>query len=283
VFAELGAKPYHYYWVKALVRFQGSIVRSNSSLLADVARADAQLASDVLPDGRRCTTCWSAELAEALESIGAKAGLAAQGTTWADQVRQGTPLACRPAILDATLAAYDQLAWRDCSNAHALVRSAQLPPGVGRKRLTYSAYFKPTQPDQVPAYLRLDHALHKQIRKLARFRLSCHKLRIELGRHARPQRIAWSARTCTRCSAAHLATLSCPIDDEHHMIFECEKFAHLRSEAAVFVPGMRRFVPGPRSALQRARGSVRHFMDSDPHIVLHFISSCMDTLDAENT
>ena len=124
--------------------------------------------------------------------------------------------------------------------------------------------------------------LFKQI-KLARFRLSCHKLRVELGRHERPQSTAWSARTCTRCSAAHLASLSCPIDDEHHMIFECEKFSHLRNEASVFVPGMRRFVPGPRSALRRAGGSVRHFMDSDPHTVLHFISSCMDILDAENT
>ena len=130
VFAELGAKPYHYYWIKALVRFQASIVQSNSPLLADVARADAQLAADVLPDGRRCTTCWSAELSEALESIGGAAGLAAQGTTWADTVRQGTPLACRPAILDATLAAYDRIAWHECSGAHASVRSAQLPPGV---------------------------------------------------------------------------------------------------------------------------------------------------------
>ena len=67
------------------------------------------------------------------------------------------------------------------------------------------------------------------------------------------------------------------------MIFECEKFTHLRNEAAVFVPGMLRFVPGPRSALRRACASVRHFMDSDPRTVLHFISCCMDILDAENT
>ena len=278
--AELGAKPYHFYWIKALVRFQESILQSNSPVLVDVARADALMAADALPDGQRCTTCWSAELAEALESIGVTAGLAAQGTTWADKVKQGAPLACGTAILDATLAAYDRLAWRECSSAHNQVRSPDLPPGVGRKFLTYSAYFKPTQSDQVPAYLRLNHALHKQIRKLARFRLSCHKLHIELGRHRNPP-TPWEARTCTRCSAAHLSTLSCAVDDEHHMIFECEKFTHLRNEAAVFVPGMQRFVPGPRTALHRAQGSVRHFMDSNPHTVLHFISGCMDILDSE--
>ena len=280
VLAELGAKPYHYYWVKALVRFQESIVRSNSPLLVDVARADAVLASDVLPDGQRCTTCWSAELTEALESIAALAGTAAQGAMWAGRVKQGAPLACCKAVLKATLLAYKQLAWRNCGNAHDQVRSAELPPGVGRKHLTYSAYFKPEQPDQVPTYLRLNHALHRQIRKLARFRLSCHKLHVELGRRHNPP-TPWQARTCNRCSAAHLSTLSCTVDDEHHMIFECEKFTHLRNEPTVFVPGMHRFVPGPRTVLQRAQGSVRHLMDDNPHIVLHFISRCMDSLDSE--
>ena len=56
-------------------------------------------------------------------------------------------------------------------------------------------------------------------------------------------------------------------------------FSH--NEAAVFVPGMQRFVPGPRTALHRAQGSVRRFMDSNPHTVLHFISGCIDILDSE--
>jgi hypothetical protein len=286
VFAELGARPYHFYWVKALMRFQESIVQSNSPVLADVARADALMASEILPDGRRCTTCWSAELAEALESIGEAAGLAAQGTTWADKVRQGAPLTCtcRTAALDATLTAYDRLAWRECSNAHGLVRNTQLPPGVGRKHLTYSAYFKPTQPEQRPAYLRLDHELHKQIRNMARFRMSCHKLKVETGRHGNPP-APWQARTCTRCSAAHLATLTCTVDDEHHMIFDCERFAALRDSpvSPVFTPGARYFAPSARSALNGAQGSVRRFMESDyTHSVLHFISRCMDILDAES-
>ena len=66
------------------------------------------------------------------------------------------------------------------------------------------------------------------------------------------------------------------------MIFECESFTHLRNQATVFVPGMPRFVAGPRTALLRAQGSVRQFMDSNPHTVLHFISRCMDILVSES-
>jgi len=283
VLAELGAKPYHYYWIKALVRFQEAIVGSNSSLLAEVAKADAALAGDVLPGGQRCSTCWSAELADALKSIGDAAGQPAQGDSWAEKVRQGNPLGCNPAVLGATLSAYGVLAWRECEGRHGLVRSPQLPPGARRKILTYHTHFKPALSDQVPAYLRLDQELHKQIRQLARFRLSCHKLQVELARHRRPL-ASWADRTCTRCSAAHLATLACAVDDEHHMIFDCERFAALRDfpVSPVFTPGARHFAPSARSALISAQGSVRRFMESDyTHSVLHFISRCMDILDAE--
>ena len=286
VLAELGVKPYHYYWVKALLKFQEAIVQSNSSLLADVAKADAMLAGDALPDGRHCTGCWSAELAQALRSIGEAVDRAGEGAGWAEQITQGLPFGSRNAVLDATLAAYDRLAWEEgllggLGGAQGLVRSTQLPEGVGRKHLTYFAWFKPTQPHTVPAYLRLDQERHKQIKQLARFRLSCHKLRVELDRHRPnpqhvpnappgvpnpPPRVPWQERTCTRCSAAHLASLACAVDDEHHMIFECERFEALRNEAVEFVPGTRRFVPGVRTTLNRAGGSVRRFMDSDPKL-----------------
>ena len=129
--------------------------------------------------------------------------------------------------------------------------------------------------------LLLDQELHKQVKQLARFRLSCHKLRVEIARYRRPP-AAWADRTCTRCSSEHLATLPCSVDDEHHMIFECERFEALRNEVVEFTPGTRRFTPGVRTALNRAQGSVRRFMDCNPpHIVLHFVSRCMSILDAE--
>ena len=281
VLAELGAKPFHYYWVKALVRFQEAILQSNSPLLADVAKADAAFAGFAGPGGgRTCEACWSAELARALESIGSASGLGDQGRSWADKVKQGLPLGCRAAVLDATLAAYDKLAWQECVGAQGLVRTELLPEGRSlRKTLTYYAYFKPSQPGQMASYLKLDHELHKQITQLARFRLGCHKLQVELGRHCRPRQ-AWPARICSRCSAAHRSTLSCAVDDEYHMIFECERFQALRIDD--FTPGTRRFTPGTRTALSRAQGSVRTFMESDPRIVLHFISRCMDILDADS-
>jgi hypothetical protein len=142
VFAELGAKPYHFYWVKALLKFQEAIVQSNSPLLAEVAKADAKLAVDVRADGQRCSYCWSAELARALVSIGAAAGRGEEGSDWASQVTQGVPFTSRDAVLGATLAAYERLAWEEgllggMDGAQGLVRSAQLPQGVGRKHLTY--------------------------------------------------------------------------------------------------------------------------------------------------
>jgi len=299
VLAELGVKPYHFYWVKALLKFQEAIVQSNSPLLAEVAKADAMLASDTRPNGRRCTKCWSAELAQALESIGVAAGRVEEGGGWAAQITQGLPFGSRNAVLDATLAAYDRLAWEEglvggMDGAQGLVRNAHLPEGVGRKHLTYFAWFKPTQPLVMPAYLRLGQERHKQIKQLARFRLSCHKLRVELDRHRPnpqhgpnappglpnpPPRVPWQDRICTRCTAARLASLACAVDDEHHMIFDCERFEALRD--AEFVPGTRSFTPGVRSALNCAQGSLRRFMESDPRIVLHFVSRCMEILEDE--
>ena len=258
-------------------------MQSNSSLLADVVQADARLSRDVLAgvaadgsDAQRCKTCWLAELAVALESIGEAAGKAEQGRTWADRIRHGLPLGCRTAVLDTLVTAYGKLAWQECLGREGVVRSAELPHRL-RKRLTYHTCFKPTQPG-TPAYLKLDPELHKHIRQLSRFRLGCHRLRVETGRHANPA-LAWQLRTCTHCSAAHLSTLTCTVDDEHHMIFDCERFAALRTDAAEFVPGARRFVPGARTLINTAGGSVRRFMEGDPHTVLRFTAKCMDILD----
>jgi hypothetical protein len=76
-----------------------------------------------------------------------------------------------------------------------------------------------------------------------------------------------------------MSTLTCTVDDEHHMIFDCERFAALRTEAVEFVPGTRRFVPGARSLINAAGGCVRRFMEGDPHTVLRFTAKCMDILD----
>jgi hypothetical protein len=129
-----------------------------------------------------------------------------------------------------------------------------------------------------PAYLKLDMALHRQIKQMARFRLSCHRLAVERGLH---QGVAWQDRTCTRCSDDYKACLECAVDDEYHMIFECQKFEALRHEVVAFTPGTGHFTPGVGTLLRQADGCVRRFMDGDPFVVMRFISKCMDVLDSE--
>ena len=63
------------------------------------------------------------------------------------------------------------------------------------------------------------------------------------------------------------------------LLFDCERFAALRDHHP---PNTRRVSPSTRRAARDdAQGSVRRFMESDPHTVLHFISGCMDILDSD--
>ena len=172
-------------------------------------------------------------------------------------------------VTTALKAAYDNVAWQECTG-----HSVRDPGAPHRKALTYFTHFKP--PQGRPGYLKLDMAVHRQIKQMARFRLSCHSLRVEVGRR---DGTAWADRRCRRCSAEHLDTLDCGVDDEKHMIFECQAFEHLRNEVTEFVPGMRTFTPGVRTLLNMANGNVRTFMDGDPLIVMRYISRCMDLLD----
>ncbi len=61
------------------------------------------------------------------------------------------------------------------------------------------------------------------VRSMARFRLSSHNLRVELGRH---NRVPYCARFCTRCAAVaavvsgggNIGPQGAPIDDEKHVL-----------------------------------------------------------------
>ncbi len=63
--------------------------------------------------------------------------------------------------------------------------------------------------------------------------LGSHQLEVARGRYSNP-RVPWGDRTCRRCSAAHLAGLACKVDDEHHMIFDCEALSDVRSDYPSF-------------------------------------------------
>jgi hypothetical protein len=84
------------------------------------------------------------------------------------------------------------------------------------------------------AKLRIPHLL---VLNMARFRLSSHNLRVELGRH---QGVVWFARGCKRCAALKMHDL--PVDDEAHLLFSCPATAVVRRE--------RRFAQLPFTSLQ---------------------------------
>ena len=101
------------------------------------------------------------------------------------------------------------------------------------------------------------------MKQLARFRLSAHKLQVEVGRH---QGVLWENRLCTRCEASGHGQW---VDDEQHMIFECHAFEDLRTS-----------IEGARFLIDRSSGCVQRFMRGEMEVVRGFVSACMDRLDA---
>jgi hypothetical protein len=79
------------------------------------------------------------------------------------------------------------------------------------------------------------------MKQLARFRLSAHKLQVEVGRH---QGVLWENRLCSRCVASGNGQW---VDDEQHMIFECHAFEDLKFRALIDSSnGSVRFMRGER-------------------------------------
>ena len=263
VLAEVSCRPFHFYWVRALCRFHTRLLGSNSPLLVDVAKADAALAAEGSGD------CWSAEFGRALESIACKAGEAELGRSWCESVFAGDNV--NAGTVARTLEqAYEIDAWGGFDQVADLrehLRAHQGQQGSRSKSLTYFCWFKLPEPGW-PHYLRGLHHSRSQsmLKQLARFRLGAHTLRVEMGRR---QDEVWEARTCQRCSQAHLQSLACPVDDEHHCIFDCAAFEHLRAS-----------IPGVQELIANSAGCVRTFMSGEATVVRNYVAACMDTLDA---
>ena len=270
--AELNCKPYHFYWVRALLKFHQGLINSNSPLLLDVMKADAWLASThnvIAGVERRCEACWSAELARGLSSIAQGAGVAHLGQSWAAAVRSGAQLDST-AVMNAVLDAYDDLAWKGCDDlqdirVNCLVDEEGQP--VGRKHATYFTWFKPQQPG-LPRYIKASIDRHREVKQMLRFRLGSHNLQSNRGRQCNPP-VSWVDRTCARCNAEYLSRLSCAVDDEYHVIFECEIFASLRD------------IPRVRNLISRCDGDVQTLMNSrQTFTVMKFVCDIMDTVDS---
>jgi hypothetical protein len=212
-------RPLHFYWVRALLRFHKRCLNCNSPLMVDAMKSDAMLAA------AGYTLCWSAELATGLASIGQVAGAPNVGSGWAACVKQGRPVEVGEVLPHLQLA-YDKMAWGGFEAVGGNIRVAQLPEGADRrKHLTYHKWFRQ---EGWPAYLHSPSSRFRQVQQMARFRMGSHGLEVEWGRR---QAKAWQERHCTRCSPAHLSTLACMVDDEYHLIFECESTAASREQA----------------------------------------------------
>ena len=121
---------------------------------------------------------------------------------------------------------------------------------------------EPEKAPPLPAYLSSN--LKYDVRRMGRFRLGSHQLEVARGRFSIPP-VPWGDRTCKRCSAAHLTGLACKVDDEHHMIFDCEALSDVPSEFASLFDNIT---------------TVRDFFTINNDVsVLPFISQCMEIVD----
>lgn len=100
---------------------------------------------------------------------------------------------------------------------------------------------------------------YEEVVSVARFRLGSHYLMVEKGRHLTPQ-IPWVARKCTRCTQGR-------VDDELHMLFECERFQEQRR---VLTP--LDILPGDLTS-----SSVADFADFK---VCKFVADCMSQIES---
>ena len=85
------------------------------------------------------------------------------------------------------------------------------------------------------------------------------------GRHS-----AWESRVCRRCSESYLLELtgSCMVDDEYHLVFECQAVSDIRSQLEQQWPN-----------LLKAATTVRQFLEGDFRPTYQFISDCMKRID----
>jgi hypothetical protein len=104
----------------------------------------------------------------------------------------------------------------------------------------------------------------KVVLSMARFRLSGHNLRIEIGRH---EGLPRNERSCCRCKRLLGEDFVAPIDDEEHLLFSCESTKDIRF----------RFAGLPMSSL-------RNLMQCENvGSVAWFVHECMERVDNSHT
>jgi hypothetical protein len=202
---ETNQKAFQQYWWRAVLRFWNKIRVANSPLLREVVKCDVGV---TIAGG---ASCWAGELLSALEELGLRQ--AAQAVRDLQTVDTSTVMAC-------VNLRHQTAAW----GSHAQTEEVRRPtPGrSGHKLLIYDRWFRYPNSKRIPTYLDMEGLRYRQVRQFARFRVGAHRLRVETGRW---QNLPWDERECERCSRDHLRGLDCPVDDEYHLLFDCDNFA----------------------------------------------------------
>ena len=257
---EVGARPLRRYWLKAAANFWTTSVRASekSDLLAAVMHNEVLLASTY-------SKSWLARLHVLLDKL--PGGFITSSAS--DQGERQL----KALFVAAVLQAWDKQVWEDRKReCEADPRADRVPH---RSQATYISYFRMPQKEgrcRLHGYLKAGYNIPKAVvRSMARFRLSSHNLRVELGRH---NHVPYCDRFCTRCAAVGIRRAQraigpqgAPIDDEQHVLGSCVGTSAIRMDP--------RFSALPVTDI-RALMSRR-----DSQTVALFVHRCMCVVDAD--
>jgi len=257
---ETGQKPSQFYWWRMVVKFWNDLIENcNSNMIKEVVISETNLANE------GCEDCWLGEIKQALIGLQAE-----------DEVKdmvEGRSIDWN--VIDMKLAINYYSFWNSMEEPY--YRDADVD---NRKTRTYFHCFH-SKVEEVTntksifpfcqKYLRHGFSYKDAIR-IARFRMGSHNLGVERGRFTRTP---WSQRQCTRCSDDYLSSLSCSVDDEHHMLFDCEAFNHLR------LGNVQDIITDLISDLSQGPPGVQELLKSDYYTIHNFISYCMNIVDEQ--
>jgi len=118
----------------------------------------------------------------------------------------------------------------------------------------------------LPPYFHSRHLRLDDVVCVARFRMGSHSLQVERGRWSHTP---WLQRRCTWCQPGFLDGLSCPVDDEFHLLYDCQMTFPFRT-------------PSVLDELTKSDLSLHHLvLHGDSDLVSSYISVCRWLVDDE--
>jgi len=215
LYRELSQLPLQYFWLRLALCFWNKIVKSRGSVYHDVLVDDLRLAllSDLKVD------CWSSKVLIILRWLGhewpACDSVSQKVDVYSSQlIRVGEVLERLSAFL---LSDWDQFSQGG---------DPRVFQGKGVSLCRYHNWMGSPSParegSDPTGYLRVYLPVN-QLRMVAKFRLCCWPLEVNKGHH-RPR----ECRTCQVCTSGK-------VEDEYHVLMECEAYTELRNRFLINV------------------------------------------------